>query len=409
MTLRRCTDGVFAAVNDAAGAAPVAGAELHAEGLSHAETTDAQGVAFAHVYAAGDCPLVVEKDGRFAVAGFGKVFEGLYVSQWESEWQLRGWRNRVERLRKIPAENTAAVFADRTVVAAYTDRPTYRPGQEVNFKLIVRTLEALVVSKVQAGSLHHNAAFRAADFDLESQLQLFPDGTPLNYSVISPRGRIVASGALALNDYGTAAGHIALSAEDPVGAYSLRLHVGDADRVVPNVFAVKYYRRPNFQLTLGGVPATLAPGQTLSLALKGEYFFGKPVANGVVEARLVRIERWNALAEASATFSDSGACTLKLELPAVLPSGKYAVVCTLRDESGQTVSRSEPCEVLATPSRPKARGVAALPRFVKLGTTLTIETSGAEIAVEHGGAARKISAVDHAASVTGSPSRAGTC
>ena len=47
--------------------------------------TNADGVAFARVFAAGDRAIVAEKDGRYAVGGFGTVFDGIYKSEDDRE------------------------------------------------------------------------------------------------------------------------------------------------------------------------------------------------------------------------------------------------------------------------------------------------------------------------------------
>lgn len=399
LTLRRCRDGVFALVSDGDAAKTLAGAGIYAPGSSSREITDTQGAAFMHVFASGDCPIVAEKDGRFAIAGFGKVFEGLYVTQWDREIHGRHFFRGTLRERLKSASSDALVFADRMVVAAYTDRPTYRPGQTVQFKLILRTLAPREDRAVKPPD---SSAFRAADFDLETQLQLLPEDTPISYDVISPRGRIVSSGSLKLNDYGTAAGSIALSTEDSVGAYALRIRTGSSDRIVPHVFDVKYYRRPNFQLTVDGVPPVLSPGGALTLSMHGEYYFGKPVSGGAVEARLVRFDQAGPLASAAATLDAAGKSAVTLEMPRALPGGKYAVVSTLRDDSGRTVSASVACEVPMPVAHADAKGLAALPRFVKAGSPLSVQSSAAEVLAERSGTekvSRRVRVTDNVAAL----------
>jgi hypothetical protein len=59
------------------------------------------------------------------------VFEGIYVAPWDRLRRDRAW---VE-LEQLADEkrSEAHLYADQHVVAAYTDRPTYRPGQQVQF------------------------------------------------------------------------------------------------------------------------------------------------------------------------------------------------------------------------------------------------------------------------------------
>src|SRR5262249_11901463 len=156
----------FVLASDTDGRKPVAGAEVLARGQLGEAVTDGEGVAFAKVFAAGDRALVVRKDDRWAVGGFGRVFDGTYFSP-DHRGELR--RDRLKRAdRKDAREEVAQVYADRHVLAAYTDRPTYRPGQAVQFKLIVRRLDA----EKPAGDAARS--FRSEDFDVAARLRL-PD------------------------------------------------------------------------------------------------------------------------------------------------------------------------------------------------------------------------------------------
>src|SRR5207248_144069 len=93
VTLRRCRDGVFVLSSEARGAQPLEGASVHSRKMLGEAVTDGQGVTFARVFARGDRALVVQHKDRFAVGGFGRVFEGVYVSPLErlhSRWERRG-------------------------------------------------------------------------------------------------------------------------------------------------------------------------------------------------------------------------------------------------------------------------------------------------------------------------------
>ena len=78
MTLRRCRDGVLAVVGETDGEKPAEGAVVRADGMADSVIADASGVAFAKVSAAGDKAIIAEKDGRYAIGGFGRVFRGIY-------------------------------------------------------------------------------------------------------------------------------------------------------------------------------------------------------------------------------------------------------------------------------------------------------------------------------------------
>ena len=277
--------------------------------------------------------------------------------------------------KESAVERVGHVYTDRHVIAAYTDRPTYRPGQEVRFKLIVRRL----APEKAAAADRDKQSFRAEDFDIRSKLMLPDEGIEVNYAVLDPSGREMGLGILKLNDYGTAAGKVELNSETATGVYSLRVYVGGMYRIVPEVFAVKYYRRPTFELKVEGVPEKLKKPATLKLALTGQYYFGKPVAGGKVDARLVRTDAWKPLAEVAAELNGAGNTNVELEMPPNLHPGKYIVMCTLTDDSGRSVSKSMPCEMEGTEPRRTATGLDTLPRFVPAGKPFEVSTAAEEI------------------------------
>jgi alpha-2-macroglobulin len=376
LTLRRCRDGVFALVSDADGLKPLAGAQILGEGMHGKAVTDAEGAAFARLFAAGERAVVAHHQGRFAVGGFGRVFDGIYVSPWDPEsWHGADRLVRARRLREARDEGVK-VYADRHVLAAYTDRPTYRPGQEVQFKLIVRRL---VPEKVPADG--KPPAFRAEDFDAPLKFALPDRKKRLPYDVLDPQGRVVHSGTQPLSEFGTAAGKFTLNEETALGAYSLRVRVAGRNRVVPEVLAVKFYRRPGFEVELAGVPGKLTEPRDLPLDVTGRYYFGKPVSGGTVRARLVRGDRWRSVAVAEGALNEKGAARLLLRLPPHLDPGSYQAVCAVTDDSGRTVTRSAALEVVS-PSAPAGPGLASVPRFVAAGEEFTVGTTADSVTVE---------------------------
>jgi alpha-2-macroglobulin len=378
LTLRRCRDGVLALVSDADGKGPIPGARVVADGQRGEAVTDAAGVAFARVFAAGDRAIVAHKDGRFAVGGFGRVFEGIYRNPWDRLHRERAWLGLEAFADEKQSE--AQVYADQHVVAAYTDRPTYRPGQQVQFKLIVRRLRPDAKPGEAAPP-----GFRAEEFDRATRLELPAEGMELGYVVVDPGGREVGSGRMRLNDYGTAAGTVALPAEAATGDYSLRVRLADLERIVPEVFAVRYYRRPNFEVVASGVPAKAKGAEKLTVRLEGRYYFGKPVAGGRVGVRLVGAEGGRPLAEVDGQLDANGKTAVELELPARLHGGKYQIVGTLTDDSDRTATKSLPLEVEGTTPR---GGLAKVPRFVAVDRDVAVSTEAELVALAKDGVRR---------------------
>src|SRR5262249_18001383 len=115
VTLRRCRDGLFV-LADEVGNKPLEGASVHARQMVGEAITDREGVTFARVFARGDRALVVQHRDRFAVGGFGRVFEGIYVSPLEGR---RAWDylDRKHGEAKEARSGEGHLYADRHVLA----------------------------------------------------------------------------------------------------------------------------------------------------------------------------------------------------------------------------------------------------------------------------------------------------
>jgi hypothetical protein len=371
LSMERCRDGVLAVVNDSEGMAPAVGARIVAQGILKEMATDANGVAFAKVFAAGTRAIIAEKDGRFAIGGFGRVFEGVYRTV-EEEARKRILDRADRQLRELKLAD-AKVYEDRYVVAAYTDRPTYRPGQQVHFRIIARQLAK--DDQARAPSL----AFRAEDFELQSRLKIPKQESPVAYSFVDATERTIADGHLRLNDFGTAAGSLTLNAEAATGSYTLRVRLGNRDRLVPGVFAVQYYRRPSFELKVSGVPMEPGDFDVLKLELQGDYYFGKPVSGGAVAVKLLGSSKRELLVEVAGTLDGSGKAALQLRIPKALTTGLYHLLAELRDESGRMVQKSLPLELRRKTDPNPTSAFAALPRFLPIGKELQLKIAGAEL------------------------------
>jgi uncharacterized protein YfaS (alpha-2-macroglobulin family) len=141
----------------------------------------------------------------------------------------------------------------------FTDRSIYRPGQTVRWK-------ALVYSGERQGG----------------HLALEPHRS-LTVKLMDPNGQEVAAATVATNDFGTAAGELAIPAGRPLGAWWLRCSLpGQA------AIRVEEYKRPTFEVKL--LDPAAAPRLNRPAAFRGEarYFFGLPVASGKVRWSVTR-------------------------------------------------------------------------------------------------------------------------
>jgi len=374
MALRRNRDGVLVVVSNPDGTKPLEGAEVFTAELRGAERTDSAGVAFVNSFAAGDRALIAKHGERFAVGGFGVLFDGVYRS--EAQRLLEGRRGRVrergleEAELEILQRASGLVYADRYVVAAYTDRPLYRPGQEIGLKMIVRRL-------ARDGKRGREASerFRSRDFDVSSRLESPVPGSRFEYRLLDARGKAVENGSARLTDFGTSSFSWKIPEESATGAYELHCTFDGVDHVVPDVFRVEYYRRPHLRVELNGVPEVTDTAKDLRVDVVSEYYFGKPAAGAVAEFSLRGEDGFSEIAEASRTLDASGRARTTLYVPHDLRAGRYVVVAAVRDASGRK-ARAIRSWTLRRPATDSSEENRRLPRFVAVGEPIRVSSDG---------------------------------
>ncbi len=165
-----------------------------------------------------------------------------------------------------------------------TDRPLYRPGQTVFYKVVGRQSSA------------------------SGKLQLPADQTAV-IEITDPAGRTLVREEKAWNDFGSISGEFVLADEPPLGGYQIAV-VGepgapnfsptedderDADffpssRAVAASceFTVVAYRRPDFQVAVEGTVAEAADGLgKVQATISAKYLVGGGVTNAQVEWKII--------------------------------------------------------------------------------------------------------------------------
>ena len=155
------------------------------------------------------------------------------------------------------------------------------------------------------------------------------------------------------------------------------------NRIVPAVFAVQYYRRPTFELKVSGLPDQPGDFASLKLQFQGDYYFGKPVANGLVAVKLLGAATFRSSLRKSSVWMPT-ANRPSISPFRVAPSGSYRLLTTLQDETGRAVSRAYAIELrrrtIQRRRQPWPRCRALLP-FDK---ELVVQTSVKEVTIEQG-------------------------
>lgn len=141
----------------------------------------------------------------------------------------------------------------------YTDRPVYRPGHVVNWKLFARR------ATPDGG-------------------WALPDVTRAEVTATGPDGVAVPIDPRALSPRGSADGTFTLPADVALGDWTLTARAGNAASTA--TFAVLEYRKPEFAVEVVPDRAVYVSGDEVRFRVSATYFFGAPVFGATVRYNL---------------------------------------------------------------------------------------------------------------------------
>ena len=138
----------------------------------------------------------------------------------------------------------------------YTDRPVYRPGHTVHFKVIIRQHDgdALILPKLQQ----------------------------IHITIADNQQKTVYDKQLPVSAMGTVQGDLDLPLAASLGYYSIR---SDTHTNLTGLgsFQVEDYRKPEYQVHVTAARQRILQGESDSVTIDARYFFGEPVANAKVK------------------------------------------------------------------------------------------------------------------------------
>ncbi len=148
--------------------------------------------------------------------------------------------------------NTTAPF-----VYLYTDRPVYRPGQDVYFKGLVR----------QNDDLHYSLL-----------------NNPQLYVTINESGQQVYAKYLPLSQLGSISDDFKLGSDAALGTYTISVATdAKADPFGYLNFRVAQYHKPTFQVNASSDKSNVLVGDQVKFSLDAAYYSGGNVGNGKVD------------------------------------------------------------------------------------------------------------------------------
>ncbi|NQU16776.1 MAG: carboxypeptidase regulatory-like domain-containing protein [Candidatus Saganbacteria bacterium] len=137
----------------------------------------------------------------------------------------------------------------------YTDRPIYRPDQEVFFKGIIRA-------------------------ELDSGFRVYRD-RPVSVEIKDASDALIYKKDLLANNYGSFNDKLALGEEPPLGTYSIIATVNNKKHF--GKFMVEEYRKPEYKVEVKTSKQNFINGETINVSARANYYFGSPVANAEVK------------------------------------------------------------------------------------------------------------------------------
>jgi len=168
-----------------------------------------------------------------------------------------------------------------------TDKPLYQPGQTIHIRSLSLSLPALT----PAGE---------ADVVIEVQ---------------DAKGNKVFKRASKTDTFGISAADFVLADEVNAGLYKVRVILGET--IVEKDVTVKRYVLPKFKINLTSDKNYYMPGETLRGEVQTDYFFGKPVTNGVVIIKLSKFDvEFSEFARIEGRTDASGHYSFDVPLPA---------------------------------------------------------------------------------------------
>ncbi len=137
----------------------------------------------------------------------------------------------------------------------FTERPIYRPGQTVYWKLFTRQASGDAWSLPAAGD-------------------------PVTLKLSGPEGSSLDVSGASLSASGSADGSVVIPADTPLGDWSLSATAGRASGSA--IVAIQQYRKPEFGVDVTPDRPVYVNGDEVRFAITASYFFGAPVVGATV-------------------------------------------------------------------------------------------------------------------------------
>lgn len=165
-------------------------------------------------------------------------------------------------------------FNEQHRLYAITDRPVYRPGQEVKWK----------------------AWARIVGYDPRLDTNKFA-GASIRVTIHDPRGEKLLEKTFKADENGAIGDSLALDEEAVLGQYQAQFVWSRAARADVHLgqhsFRVEEYKKPEFEVKVEAPDKPVALGDSFEVSVKAEHYFGGPVKQGRVKYKVMRSAHTN--------------------------------------------------------------------------------------------------------------------
>jgi hypothetical protein len=241
---REGTDKIYVFVNSLKTALPVSGVNVAAYGgnnqLLGTATSGADGAA------------VINYEKK-EFAGFRPA---MIIAKTENDFNYLPFNNTKVNLSRfdVGGKHLNVTGLDAFI---YAERDIYRPGEKVNFSVILR------------------------DRQWKS-----PGELPVKIKFLLPNGKELKSFRKNLNDQGAVDGSVDIAASAITGSYSLEVYNGNDVLLSSKNFMIEEFVPDRIKVTAQLDKTSLAPGETANLSINAINFFGPPAANRNYETEI---------------------------------------------------------------------------------------------------------------------------
>jgi len=213
----------------------------------------------------------------------------------------------------------------------YTDRPVYRPGHEVKYKVLMRSRG-----------------------DRGWQL---PSAKQIPVEVHDEEDKIVHRTTLSLSSYGTANGRFTLPDTAGLGYYNIMVRLDDG--AMAGGFNVEEYKKPEYEVKVTPAAKRVLQGQPTSATIEAKFYFGEPVANAKVAYTVHQSPYWppyadepeegdegygdyygEQLSEESGQLDKDGRLTMTIPTKLGKRDVRLRIEAKVTDESGREIAGS---------------------------------------------------------------------